>query len=919
MPRIYVSLDLEFTGLDPERDEIIEIGMVRFKGNEVLETYSSLVKANKPIPYKIQQLSGISQAEVDRAPLLSALRGKILAFVKNHPVVGHSVDMDLRFLHRQGMLPNNIGIDTFELATILVPGLKRYSLSNLTKQLKIEVAESHRALPDAMASKDLFLALVARAERWDLSLLEELARLAEQSDWPLLRVFRDIIIEQREKQHAAILSGEQREPARLRLMPRETMDIPPLEPTETITPVDADELAAMISPGGPFERLFPGYEHRPQQVEMLRGVCEAMNLPTHLLVEAGTGIGKSLAYILPAAYLATQNGRRVVISSATINLQDQLYTKDIPDIQRILPISFNVALLKGRGNYICMRRLSIFRRSRQLSIDEARVLAKVFAWLPATKTGDRAELLLINKEVQVWSQIQATSETCMGDRCPYRQRGQCLFYRARARAERAHLLIINHALMLSDLALENRILPEYKYLIIDEAHHLEEQATRQFGLEVGRQDVYMFLSSLGHHRSGAPGRETMTSTIEKINSQIGVAQQHLSALFDRLASFLEQHGDEGRGGGGGQQRYARNIRLTSGLRIQPGWYSVPMLQILDGLERLRIAVEGLALSEDSERDEIAQEIKTHLQRGKDVWAGLDRILMEPDENGIYWASIARKTQDITLNSAPLHVGSMLEERLFAEKDCVLLTSATLRTSNSFGFIEERLGLEEPIELALDSPFDFKTSVLLYVPKDIPEPNQPYYQKAVEQALVDLCRATEGRTLVLFTSNSQLYATYYAIHRSLDKEGVVVFGQGIDGSRRQILESFRTTPKSVLFGTRSFWEGIDVVGEALSCLVMTRLPFSVPTDPIFVARAETIENPFENYYLPEAILRFRQGFGRLIRSRDDYGIVVVLDKRLLTKSYGKTILRSLPPCTARQGPLQSLPDVARRWLDPANRP
>jgi len=322
MPRIYVSLDLEFTGLDPERDEIIEIGMVRFKGNEVLETYSSLVKANKPIPYKIQQLSGISQAEVDRAPLLSALRGKILAFVKNHPVVGHSVDMDLRFLHRQGMLPNNIGIDTFELATILVPGLKRYSLSNLTKQLKIEVAESHRAL-----------ALVARAERWDLSLLEELARLAEQSDWPLLRVFRDIIIEQREKQHAAILSGEQREPARLRLMPRETMDIPPLEPTETITPVDADELAAMISPGGPFERLFPGYEHRPQQVEMLRGVCEAMNLPTHLLVEAGTGIGKSLAYILPAVYFATQNGRRVVVSSATINLQDQLYTKDIPDIQ----------------------------------------------------------------------------------------------------------------------------------------------------------------------------------------------------------------------------------------------------------------------------------------------------------------------------------------------------------------------------------------------------------------------------------------------------------------------------------------------------------------------------------------------------------------------------------------------------------
>jgi DNA polymerase-3 subunit epsilon/ATP-dependent DNA helicase DinG len=242
----------------------------------------------------------------------------------------------------------------------------------------------------------------------------------------------------------------------------------------------------------------------------------------------------------------------------------------------------------------------------------------------------------------------------------------------------------------------------------------------------------------------------------------------------------------------------------------------------------------------------------------------------------------------------------------------------LRTEGSFSYIESRLNMEDPMELALDSPFDLKSAVLLYVPKDMPEPNQPFYQKQVEQTLVDLCKATEGRTLVLFTSNSQLHATYRAIQPALEEDGIVVFGQGLDGSRMQVIDNFRSTAKSVLLGTRSFWEGIDIVGQALSCLVITRLPFAVPTDPVFAARAETFDDAFNQYYLPDAILRFRQGFGRLVRSKEDYGIIVLLDNRLLTRAYGKTILRSLPPCTARQGPVASLPAVAQRWLDPANR-
>lgn len=940
MPRTYVAIDLEFTGLDRQRDEIIEIGLVRFRGAEVLETFSSLVRAYRALPYKIEQLSGITQDEVDRAPTLESLKGQILAFVRNYPLVGHNIEIDLYFLQKQGCPLQNLAIDTFELASILFPEAQTFSLEHLTSHLGISVAESHRALPDALATKDLFLAILDRLYEWDLSLLEELARLGQESGWPLLALLRDVIADRTSERALATPAAPARRRKALRTSTAETL--PPLEPTETITPVDADELAALLSPGGALAARFPGYEYRPQQVEMLRAVCQALNAPAHLLVEAGTGTGKSLAYLLPAIRFATQNGRRVIISSNTINLQDQLFQKDIPDLQRLLDIPFRAALLKGRANYLCLRRLEAFRRSRQLSADQARVLAKILVWLPQTETGDRAELLLIGEENQVWSQIESTPETCLGDRCPYMARGECFFYRARGTAHRAHLVIVNHALLLSDLALESRILPEYDYLIIDEAHHLEEQATAQFGLAIARQDLYAFLSALGYASQETPqgilgdvprlyahggvsqtAQRALAEALEAASQAIDHAQVRVHLLFEALTRFLNAQEALHLG----RSPYAEEVRLTPGLRTQPDWATVEEAweefapawgDVLRAAERVLSMIQRLDLGENAERDDLAQMLQAHLLLGQQIGEGLARILMAPREDEIYWVSVAPQTLEITLHSAPLHVGYLLNERLFSQKACVILTSATLRTAGTFDYIKERLGLEDPLELAVDSPFDFKTAVLLYVPKDIPEPNEPNYQKTVEQALIELIKATEGRALVLFTSNSQLYATYRAIQPVLDKEGIIVFAQGIDGSRRQILRNFRTTPRSVLLGTRSFWEGIDVVGEALSCLVIARLPFSVPTDPVFAARAETFENPFEEYYLPEAILRFRQGFGRLIRSQEDFGVVAVLDKRIITKPYGKQILRSLPPCTARQGPLQSLPEAARRWLDPTLR-
>ncbi|MFQ6058861.1 MAG: helicase C-terminal domain-containing protein [Anaerolineae bacterium] len=962
MSRIYVALDLETTGLKPERDAIIEIGAVKFRGKEVLETWSSLVNPGRPLPYRIQQLTGITPEELENAPSLFSIMGPLVSFVKDYPIVGHNVPFDLSFLNRHGLFLANPTIDTFELASILMPYASRYSLSTLAQHLGIHFPKQHRALADALAAKDLFLALVERAGQLDLATIREINRLAARSDWPLRYVFRDA---ERDRARTAftgtiaqqLLAKGGLDEGALGLFFSEGQCPEPLQPSPRRQPLDVEALCALLEEGGLFAQHFPGYEHRPQQVHMLRAVAEAFNEGEHLLVEGGTGVGKSLAYLLPAIHFAVANGRHVVVSTNTINLQDQLFNKDLPDLQRILALEFKASLLKGRSNYLCRRRLDLLRRRDDLSVDEIRVLAKILAWLPTTTTGDVAELTLVNQEGAIWNRVCAEAETCRPDTCTYKQGERCFFYRARHQAEGAHIIVVNHALLLSDMAVENRVLPEYQHLIIDEAHHLEARATEQLGFSVDRRGVDATLNELsspalrlrraqssrllpkgqpsGAERSGGflakivatlrasslPSaiRREVESYIEGMHRDVERARQHLYRFFDVLALFLEEQRAEGRSHGG----YDLQVRLTGGQRIQPAWANVEMAwddlsltlaKIHQGLERLYTSFLDPGDHDIPQHDELLGELAGHRHRMEELREQMTAIISQPSPNGIYWATLSAQGGEVSLHAAPLHVGQLLEKHLFSSKECVVLTSATLQAGDDFSYIRERLGLWDVREEAVGSPFDYAASTLLYLPTDIPEPGQPYYQKTVERVLVDLCQATQGRTLVLFTSHSQLQATYKAISQPLGEAGIAVLGQGLDGSRRQLLETFKENDRTVLLGTRSFWEGIDVVGEALSCLVIARLPFDVPTDPIFAARSETFEDPFGQYAVPQTILRFRQGFGRLIRSKTDRGVVVVLDKRLLTKFYGPAFLNSLPPCTVRRGSLHDLPPAAARWID-----
>jgi ATP-dependent DNA helicase DinG len=943
MTRVYVALDLEMTGLHSERDAILEVGAVKFRDEEVLGSWSSLVNPNRPLPHKIERLTGITQAEVERAPALHTVLPQLARFIGEHPIVGHSIQSDLAFLQHAGYTTPPPALDTFELACILMPYASRFSLARLANELGIEFASHHRALDDAKLAHRLFCALLERAKRLDQKIVQEIARFTEKSAWPLRFAFQDILRDRARTAFAPGTIGAQL--AAKGAVGDETLGLlfsrdraeRPLKPKVTQQPLDPRALAQLLAPDGPFAQQFQGYEHRPQQVEVLSAVAKAFNDSALLLVEAGTGTGKSLAYLIPAIYWAVQNGHRVIVSTNTINLQDQLYLKDIPDLRQVLHLDFKAALLKGRSNYLCRRRLDALRRSDKLSNVEVRVLAKVLAWLPSTTTGDSAELTLMGPEENaLWGRLSSDAEHCSPESCAFKQDGKCFFYHAREKAESAHVVIVNHALLLSDVATENHVLPEYQYLVVDEAHHLEARATEALSFDVSSPSLEQLFRGLSSERGGLIGslvgslrhsdvpssqQRDLQNLFSDVSQDLDRALRGVYDFFRTLEQFLnaqEQLAGESETG------YDRQIRLTASRRAQPEWSGIEIAwddfgarfaKAGEGLDKILRAWGELDEYEVPSRPDLESELSFALRRVNETRQQMEALITKPQAQGIYWATVNKSSGAISLHAAPLHVGELLQKKLFAGKETTILTSATLCVDKSFEHIKSRLGIGDwSDELTVGSPFDYEQSTLVVVPKDIPEPGQPGYQKAVEGALVELLRATQGRALILFTSHSQLQATYRAITRPLEEDGIIVIAQNLDGSRRQVLETFRTQERTVLLGTKSFWEGIDVAGEALSCLVIARLPFSVPSDPIFAARSETFDDSFGQYAVPEAVLRFRQGFGRLIRSKTDQGVVVVLDKRVLTKNYGRLFLNSLPPVrVAKDYDLKQLPRVAAEWI------
>ncbi|TAK32147.1 MAG: DEAD/DEAH box helicase [Chloroflexota bacterium] len=952
MNQVCVSLDLETTGLKLGREEIIEIAAVKFRGDRQLGRWETLVRPRGEIPYRTQLLTGISGADLARAPVFREVAVQLSRFIGDCPIVGQSVPLDVQLLNREGLPLANDVYDTFDLASILVPQLPDYSLATVAANFKIDYPVRHRAMPDAIVARDVFLALYDLAMELDLPILTEVERLASSISWPLRHFFRDVA-KAKSKLYFSTSVGAQ-------LAAKMSLDELNMDfmvhgsskkeaPTYRKEPsaLDVAEVAALLEPNGAAASVFPGYEHRREQIHMLRAVAEALNDGTHLVVEAGTGTGKSLAYLLPAAVWAMENNRRVLISTNTINLQEQLFAKDVPDVERILSArhgpgsrrrqtagALRAVVVKGRSNYVCLRRWNMLRRTGSLTQDEVKVLIRILVWLRQTDTGDRSELNLSPGELQVWSRVSAEQLGCTVERCLYGRRGTCLLQRTRAAAAQAHLIIVNHALMLADLANGSKILPEYDEAVIDEAHHLEDEATRQWGHEIARQSFESVLDRVfrrldGERRTGLlAGFQGALQRISvpaearrRVNDEIGLAQtaaESVHSELDELFSVIGRLLEESRGG---SAEYDYRMRLTDAVRRRTRWIDVEgaWRELSNAMRALEERLAGLAeffsdctRSSDQELDDMLVEAETLRSTSAELRSLVDEITVHPRPNAVYWIAAPGRGSPM-LCIAPLSVAESMQETLFGQKRAVVLAGATLSTEGNFSFLKGSLGLQEPSEMIVGSPFHYERSTLVCIVEDIPEPNKPGYQRAVDNALAEIVSAAQGRTLALYTSRSALNASVSAVRARLESAGILVLAHGIDGSRRQLLSTFKSNARALLVGTNSFWEGIDIVGDSLSVVVIAKLPFGVPTDPVFAARSELFQDGFNEYAVPRAILRFKQGFGRLIRSQSDRGVVVLLDRRLATKQYGQSFQDSLPPCTVAIEPAQKVPGMIAEWL------
>jgi len=913
-----LAFDLETTGLDPDRDEIIEIGIARFRDGSLVDEYSSLVKPQARISSDISHLTGIHNEDVADKPRIEQLLPELRAYFGTARVVAHNAAFDLAFLRKYGLPQGNPQACTYELASMLLPQAASYSLTSLARHLDIELANAHRALDDARATGRLYWKLWQKLCHLPPNLLTEILQASEHLAWSA----RDLL-------QAALQSSLRAQRPWRRLLPFEPLaKPPPLELHEAKRePLPLSRLDALFAEGGALARQHPRYEARPQQLAMASELATALNKGEQLIIEAGTGTGKSLAYLLPAALWALQNGQRVTVSTHTIPLQEQLLKQELPLVQALVGKGLRAALMKGRGNYLCPRRLELARRRRTASLDELLALAKILVWLQESDSGDRKEITLRGGDWALWTRISAQDEGCNATTCSTMMAGICPFHQARQQAEAAHILVTNHALLLADAQVDFRALPNYHNLVVDEAHHLEDAITQGMSRRIEQRQVLANLRGLidkgdllddfsrrAQHKLKQEDGLRLQAFLSDIAGAARTMRRYFRSTFDAWRQFAIA--------GKSDNRYA--VRLLPAHRdssrfapVQSAWDQLApyLLATVEALEKLCSALPHYAKFDIPAFDESSAEIHSLWRYLAELQELLQQFTVEPQPNTVYSLTPGTQRDSLQLQAFPLDIGPQMDEMLSQRLESVVLTGATLRTQETFEHLQRRLHAESYRTVALGSPYDYRRATLLYLPSDMPEPNKrKAYTKMVERGIIALTTALDGRVMALFTSYAQLREISKAVTPRLKLGGIAVYDQSFGGSRDLLLENFRRADKALLMGTRSFWEGVDIPGAALSAVVIVKLPFAVPSDPVFAARAETYDNSFQDYAVPDAILRFRQGFGRLIRSGSDRGIVTVFDSRVIHKSYGASFLESLPECTVKFGALDKLPEHARHWLE-----
>lgn len=895
----FVALDVETTGLE-ENAAIIEIGLAFFHNGKVVDTWQTLIKPPVSIPLNITLLTGIDNDMVadapawdDVAPLfLDKIQGKMLA------AHNHAFDREKIEYHLKEKLPN-AWIDSHDLAKLFLPDLTSYKLTALAAHLEIANNDHHRALNDAVVCGLVAKAISERAARLDPFTLDEMADVLKREETlftgpnaALEGIIRNL------STHSAQHTAEMffADPA------------PETEPFTGQPLLSFHEAEQFFFDDGLLSQHKTDFEYRHPQVELLAHIKEAFEKKMHGIFEAGTGTGKTFAYLVPSLLWAFETDDRVIVSTNTINLQEQIFKQDLPFLSRALGYPFSATIMKGRSNYLCKRRFEQqCQNSEKASWNEKLFLAGLLNWQQRDDSGDREHLNLNKLEMQFWQNVCCTADTCVNNRCKYFR--ECFFFRNRRQCENSRLIIVNHSLLLQDMRLDGGLLPEHHKVVIDEAHHLESEAIRQFtdtvDMEMIRKRIAGIIRSKGllqRLEQQALGCPDLVLDLADIQALIHRLQEDGEQLSDTIQAIVKEATEIPELANTGE------LRLTAKLREQAWWLTLKQRldQFNDAfahyhgvLSRLLHRVEMAAELEDVVRElSFSRDFLSEQQ----VW--LARFSSGIDSQLVYWANSQKAGwgQNLLLYTAYIDIMPILQEKLFDRRDSVILTSATLAVSKDLSFTAENFLMEEGSYLSYitPSPFDYQTQSCIAVPTDHPDYSKVSdmtFTKNIINDLKELIPAVQGDMLVLFTSYAMLNRVYFALKSDPALAEYTILGHGQDGSRTSIIETMQDQTKTVVLGANSFWEGVDVKGSHLRTVVITKLPFAPPTMPIESAKSELLQaqgkNAFAHNSLPNAILRFRQGCGRLIRSGSDWGSVVILDNRVLTKNYGKQFINSLP--------------------------
>ncbi|GIO22646.1 ATP-dependent DNA helicase DinG [Oceanobacillus sp. J11TS1] len=930
----YVVIDLETTGHSPAKSgKIIEIGMVVIEKEEIKDTKTTLLNPNQPIPPFISNLTGIHDEDVKNAPLFIDKAEEIIDILQDSYIIAHNANFDVGFLnqelasHGYPELQNPI-LDTVELSRILFPSISSYKLSHLADHFKLHHDDPHRALSDAYVTAKLFFELKEKLDQLPYETLYKIKMLEDKLQSDLA-----VMLEERLEQ----LAFQDHPDDQIKHYQGLAFRMTEKEPkTQSATELSFGEyLDDIYQENGALSKAFSAYEPREGQRQMSETIYDAFSSKKHAFIEAGTGTGKSLAYLLPAIYQAINHQERVIISTYTTQLQSQLLEEEIPLIKKIIDTPFKVALMKGKNHYLNLEKfLYELDYGSKDNYDFVLTKAILLVWITETETGDIDEIQLPAGGYIFFQKVSAGVEKSINPKSPWFH--YSYYQLARRRAQSADIVITNHALLCTDMFNQYAFLPSYQKIIIDEAHHFEETASHHYGLKldyIQMQFTCNYLGTVDEDKQfstvvEASGINPSEKLLEKWNAAIKEAKYDIDELFQYIERFVMS-----------QQK---NDKATSDIgrvqyRIKPDTYQQNSWQLVqDMAARLRMHFQKLldVLSQltnnFSAADENEKKSLEDIGQMQDILQKYidDLRVMFQEQNEvalIKWVEVDLKGKhhSVFLYSEPSNVAPILASDFFSKKESVIFTSATLTMGSSFQFIKERLGVSEQslITEQIASPFQYKKQVQLLIPTDFPDikyGNIDDFVYAVCEAILSLAEVTSGRMLVLFTSYDMLRKANDLLKEMMTEQQYVIIAQGVtSGSRSRLKKNFQSYDQAILLGTSSFWEGVDIPGEDLSALVMVRLPFQPPNHPVFEAKSQQLKeegrNPFMDLSLPQAVIKFKQGFGRLIRSSEDRGIVFICDARIRTAKYGKYFMESIPEVPVHYDTTRKLMNSAENWF------